>query len=245
MKIRYQMTGSPMTKAAVRVWSKMSTSRLKRHFISILLTIFTILMLLHLHTYLLKAMMRSLLYGASDLETMEAFETRQTLLDARCINMTKEDNGDIDVMTHTPHKLLYCPVPKAGKTFWVRVFRFISGDVPNHVKVKSVFDVDREFAHYAPWKEGVHTKYKLVNKPHFPRKLKFLVARDPYERILSAYIDKIFLMDFWFSHGSAIIDQRDRLNMMAKANADGSRNVSRCPYDITVSLLVTLDTIPE
>ncbi|KAK3788455.1 hypothetical protein RRG08_004750 [Elysia crispata] len=163
-----------------------------------------------------------------DEETMNTFAMRKKLYQEGCKYVTKVHKEAIEILVNDQYKLAYCPLPKAGKTFWVRVFRFISRDVGDSVKVRSFYDVDRRFAHFEKWKVNPVLKY-IPGKENNQtlHNLKFMVTRDPYRRLLSAYIDKILLPDFWFTHGRAIVKQRKK-NKTAGSNKD-----VECPGDIS------------
>ncbi|RUS91637.1 hypothetical protein EGW08_000610, partial [Elysia chlorotica] len=90
--------------------------------------------------------------------------------------------------------MLYCVVPKAGCTFWKRIFR--SFETKTNPRKEDVFNISRASVHdaldggkgsiYSLWRHGMD---------RFPTRL--LVTRDPYSRLISTYLDKIYLPDFW------------------------------------------------
>lgn len=101
--------------------------------------------------------------------------------------------------------------------------RFLNGDVkPN---VHNPLEVDRMYVHYGPMK---NTKvYDLHNETQrieaSSSGYKFMFARNPYSRLYSAYIDKIFLPDYWRSAARPIVKRRP----------DVSEWRQQCPNDIS------------
>ncbi|RUS76801.1 hypothetical protein EGW08_015447, partial [Elysia chlorotica] len=116
-------------------------------------------------------------------------ERRQRIQDI-CMNDPDAKKGGLSgIYTHRPSGVIYCYVPKAGCTFWKRIFygvnqvNFFSQDSVHsqlvHRKAKYGMAFDRE-------------KHSLENYP-----IRFTVARDPFSRLLSSYLDKFYLPDFW------------------------------------------------
>ncbi|XP_076449443.1 uncharacterized protein LOC143285885 [Babylonia areolata] len=89
------------------------------------------------------------------------------------------------------HHLLFCFIPKNGCSFWKRVFAIIDGSLQG----KSVFNLSST---------GIHRRAKafdtlaIGNKSlismyhHLQSSKKAFFVRDPYERLFSGYIDKLF-----------------------------------------------------
>ncbi|XP_050709661.1 carbohydrate sulfotransferase 11-like [Eriocheir sinensis] len=87
------------------------------------------------------------------------------------------------------HKALYCFVPKVGCTNWKRLWMILTGlsqeDNPQ--------DIPEDVPHL------LHDQMMLVNQPYDASELqhkldtykKLIVVRDPFERFLSAYRDKL------------------------------------------------------
>ena len=102
-------------------------------------------------------------------------------------------------------KLFYCFVPKTGCTYWKRVLRFIGKDYRG--RFKSPEEIPRMHAHFGPY---INTKViQLHNKSNLERlgnKFRFMFTRDPYERLWSGYLDKLYLPDFWWWLGTKIIN---------------------------------------
>ena len=90
--------------------------------------------------------------------------------------------------------LAYCSVPKTGCTFWKRVIRFLNEDGPN--KLESPFDIPRYHTHFLPFLTT--PIYSLTEGNNILGNYsKFMFTRDPYSRLWSGFLDKLFLPDFW------------------------------------------------
>lgn len=99
----------------------------------------------------------------------------------------------------------YCFVPKAGCTFWMRVFAFVTNRTGS---ARSPWDIPRLTVH-----AGGNSSNNESNYPHggplwyyekdamAPDTLRFVVTRDPFSRLWSAYVDKMMLPDFWKTMG--------------------------------------------
>ncbi|KAK3581286.1 hypothetical protein CHS0354_033019 [Potamilus streckersoni] len=87
------------------------------------------------------------------------------------------------------HKVMYCPVEKSGSTFWRRVFYLLYGwntsyVHPFQVPVQEALSQQFEsFIQLRLWKRG------NVSPESF---FMFMFVRNPYTRILSAYVDKLY-----------------------------------------------------
>ena len=87
-------------------------------------------------------------------------------------------------------RILHCSVPKIGSTFWRRILHVLGQEDP---KLVSPFMVARS--------ESLRRKFSrsLTNRKNEDKynnlldsSLKFVFARDPYNRLFSTYIDKVF-----------------------------------------------------
>ena len=94
------------------------------------------------------------------------------------------------------YKLSYCRVAKVGSTFWTQVFMTLLGIKPEYNKaVDSVFEVPRDEAHETI-KLHENILMELTDK-RIHSTTSFLVARNPYSRLFSSYIDQIYLPNKW------------------------------------------------
>ncbi|XP_048245479.1 carbohydrate sulfotransferase 10-like [Haliotis rufescens] len=123
------------------------------------------------------------------------FQKRKQLYQSGCL---KTPRGNVaPLLAHLPSRLAVCLTPKVGCTFWTRIMMFLNGNYTNQ-HVKSPFDIDRYSAHYD--NKGVKFKYSFNEKNIIEMGsdlTKVLFVRDPYARLWSAYLDKIFLPDYW------------------------------------------------
>lgn len=94
--------------------------------------------------------------------------------------------------------LSYCEVPSASSTYWAQVFMALAGINPkfhDYDDAKSIFDLPKSIVH-----DAIRQQSGLVMEKEDKRvKLTttFLVARNPYSRLFSAYIDQIYLPLNW------------------------------------------------
>ncbi|XP_071542915.1 carbohydrate sulfotransferase 11-like isoform X2 [Panulirus ornatus] len=103
-------------------------------------------------------------------------------------NLPKSRSDLIHLLVDDRHKAIYCYVPKVACTTWKRLWLILSG-ISN---ATNPLDIPEEKPHVD------HHKMMLVKQPYnttyLQRKLytytKFLVVRDPYERLVSAFRDK-------------------------------------------------------
>ena len=124
-------------------------------------------------------------------------------------------------------KLFYCSVPKVGCTYWKRILRYIGKDFNGHIK--SPEEIPRMYTHFGPYNNtrvvSLHntSTIKLLDNKINPlsltmdtaqsssghsenKSVKFMFTRDPYERLWSGYLDKLYLPDFWSWLGIKIIN---------------------------------------
>ncbi|XP_064611806.1 carbohydrate sulfotransferase 11-like [Liolophura sinensis] len=116
-------------------------------------------------------------------------------------------------------KFAICFVPKVGCTFWKRLFLALQKNKTN------IFEFTKNQAH----KENVVDS--VLKIPRFDAAYKFLseatrvmFARDPYSRLYSAYVDKFYLGDFWYSNGRKI---------MGLVRRNATRHSRLCGHDLT------------
>ncbi|XP_045208517.2 carbohydrate sulfotransferase 12-like [Mercenaria mercenaria] len=118
------------------------------------------------------------------------------------------------------NKTLYCPVEKVATTFWRRVIY-----QANH---RSVIRHPYQVSIYMALSQNFHYPDKEQSAETLKSDFKFFFVRNPFHRILSAYIDKIFVPNpqFWDQFG------RHSIQMFRK-------NDSRlCYHDATFSEFV-------
>lgn len=120
------------------------------------------------------------------------FKERKKLLNEKC----KLTEVSSNLLKHTPvtkaffyspeAKLVVCKVPKIGSTFWARVFAALEGETT----ARRAFQLDRYQVHDGKYEIGF-----VFAKEAQKRGSKICVAaRNPYTRLFSAYLDKIYLL---------------------------------------------------
>eukprot|EP00090_Calanus_glacialis_P040237 TRINITY_DN7013_c0_g1_i6.p1 TRINITY_DN7013_c0_g1~~TRINITY_DN7013_c0_g1_i6.p1 ORF type:complete len:438 (-),score=101.44 TRINITY_DN7013_c0_g1_i6:166-1479(-) len=83
------------------------------------------------------------------------------------------------------HGLMWCKVPKAASTSWLHAYLTMA-HVP-HYEIPE----DNGMGLHAFLREKYPLLSKNLNKQFMPVSLKFLVVRHPFERVISAYMDKL------------------------------------------------------
>jgi len=83
------------------------------------------------------------------------------------------------------HGLMWCKVPKAASTSWLHAYLTMA-----HVPEYEIPE-DNGMGLHAFLREKYPLLSKNLNKQFMPVSLKFLVVRHPFERVISAYMDKI------------------------------------------------------
>ncbi|KAL8572588.1 hypothetical protein ACOMHN_017222 [Nucella lapillus] len=78
-------------------------------------------------------------------EKEEEFRRRRTLYEKTCGGHVNGRGGDI--YYHEPSRLALCHVPKAGCSFWKRIFHFLNNET-NGRGVASPFQIDRYYVHF-------------------------------------------------------------------------------------------------
>ena len=118
---------------------------------------------------------------------------RLQILRLKCM----ENKTERDITFHNPEnvklyfahnlKLAFCKIPKCGSTFWMQIFLTLTAKNGN----RDVFGRERVSAHSNTY--YLRESYKNIQ----PDYTVFMMTRNPYSRLYSAYIDKIYLPGFW------------------------------------------------
>lgn len=131
-----------------------------------------------------------------------------------------------DAYVTPDNRLVYCDIPKVGCTYWKQIIRFLSRDFIGDVR--SPEDISRMYVHFGDWNKTRLLKLREqenideVNKAGYT----FTMTRDPYARLWSGYLDKLFLPDFWWWLGTAIVNQ---------TRPDATDWSRKCGHDVTFS----------
>ena len=135
-----------------------------------------------------------------EIETLIYLKTERTerlrLVDQHCGHTASTEMISTRSLTRmlvdSQHKVLYCSVPKCGTTSWLLMVAYLSGKVD----IKLTTQEDNKFQ---AWKNEemarIGIKYLNIYPPKRAMRFikdyyKFLIVRNPYERLISAYTDK-------------------------------------------------------
>lgn len=122
----------------------------------------------------------------------QAYKRRQNALQFNASHYTPEsiwDNKEVleHIIVDQKHQLLYCYVPKVACTNWKRTLLYLSGNS----NVSRPLDIPADFVH----RTGVFPKlanFSIEDATHMLRTYTtFLIVRHPFERLLSAYRNKL------------------------------------------------------
>ncbi|XP_050419105.1 carbohydrate sulfotransferase 9 [Patella vulgata] len=125
-----------------------------------------------------------------------------------------------NLMYSPEKKFLYCPVEKVGSTFWRRLFLIVNGVS----KTNNPFNVSANI--YSKNYSAIKEETTVIRNS-----LKFIMVREPYSRLLSAYANKLFDINpfYWSIYGRKVI----------KAVRKNPSNKSlSCGHDVTFPELV-------
>ena len=156
----------------------------------------------------------------------ERFNERRRNLQQTCHNLSLTGMSSSEGATKShfllddKHKLVYCFVEKNGCTFWKRVFQILNG----FKNVSDPFDTKSEDA-YGGYQTAENMPFYEIHKV-LSSYTKFMFVRDPYERLLSGYVDKLFVpyAPYWFDLGRFIVQ---------KFRQNDAPTVRSCGDDVT------------
>lgn len=107
------------------------------------------------------------------------------------------------------YKLSYCRVSKAGSTYMAQLFMTLAGIDPefhDYGEANTMFDVHRDQIHVAMKRNSALSMY--IDDKRVQLTTSFLVTRNPYSRLFSAYIDQIFLPNRWTEASRMVSDPK-------------------------------------
>lgn len=113
---------------------------------------------------------------------------RNSLLRQKC-SIAKHHHASTNLTFYMYHwkNLNYCKVPKTGSTFWMQVF----------LTLKKIRSVEDAFGNKRNQYHKIVMNKTSTLHPVSSNDVIFHVTRNPYSRLYSAYIDKIYLPAFW------------------------------------------------
>lgn len=157
----------------------------------------------------------------------DRFVRRRLQLQEQCNEMREyfeAQNSENAVKEHLTidkkHKIVYCAIEKIGCTFWKRVFQILSGfrNVTDPFQIQGI----RAYEGYLTAKglpfDRIHYLLKHSEK--------FMFVREPYERLLSGYVDKLFAPNaaYWAFIGTFITKNIRQNSSQVELN---------CGHDVT------------
>ncbi|XP_067656684.1 carbohydrate sulfotransferase 11-like isoform X2 [Haliotis asinina] len=160
-------------------------------------------------------------HGRYDPTTAE-IQKRVKHLQNRCRRMEGNDGVLRRVYVSEGANLAYCPVAKIGTTFWKRVILYLNNDTGSN-QVHSPFEIPRSFVHYGNTTNTTVLKRWQINEAILNKYTRIMFTRDPYARLWSAYLDKLYLPDFWKRHAGSIIKTRQNI----------TEDALKCHHDVT------------
>ena len=151
----------------------------------------------------------------------QRFKERKRVLDSGCPQYLQQ-RGEINrtytgVYKSIIQNVFYCPIEKTGSTEWRLLFKNVS---KHGIKVKTIGSVGARFV-------------PLENiQPYRHSPIRFLFVREPYHRLVSAYVDKLLSPNviFWAGIGRYIVK---------KFRANASRLSRKCGHDVTFAEFIT------
>lgn len=123
------------------------------------------------------------------------------------------------------YKFSVCFAPKIGSTFWKTVMRLLQNEDLNEDKFTTgLLNLNKDEIHRVklPWLSLLRHSEDVFSFPRSSRAVVF--TRNPYTRLFSAYIDKLFLPSFWKFVGIAIVH---------RLRAEPSPESLECGHDVT------------
>ncbi|XP_062577778.1 carbohydrate sulfotransferase 9-like [Saccostrea cucullata] len=110
-------------------------------------------------------------------------------------------------------KLSYCKVPKAGSSLWTQIFMILrTGPRQNSKKINEIVKESRNNLHgIKPFFSSIPTEGNSTTS--------IIMSRNPYSRLFSAFIDKIYLMD--------------KFEITKKISLHYGKSKSLCGYKVT------------
>ena len=126
----------------------------------------------------------------------------------------KKCENFVTIFTDEERRLLYCYVPKVGSTFWIRVLDII---IQNR-NVHNPFDIPRLQVDKDVMK---NIRNEVIDEIDTSEWVKFLFVRNPYERLLSTYIDKFVSPNKYYYLGGMYFVERYRANASTESKTCG------------------------
>ncbi|XP_077292620.1 carbohydrate sulfotransferase 11-like [Arctopsyche grandis] len=124
---------------------------------------------------------------------------RQMRIKNYCSLNIKETNMQYGVtrrlMIDSDDEITWCPICKAGSTIWMKVFAVLGSELDPNIKLPNKDIQVSKLAKKAYPYLGAMRVYDLLNTSK-----KFMIVRHPFERLLSAFRDKLEDVDKTYYH---------------------------------------------
>jgi len=173
-------------------------------------------------------------------------QTRQRNVAKACARMTFKKSKMVvpdwsEMYVDDDRRYVYCLVSKVSCTSWKRTLLWMTGKVPS--RYSSMYDMPIGYIHNHAYNDQV--MHRLINlvEPEVERRLyggdyyKFLFVREPLDRVVSAYRDKILadpayhIDDYILKHHrtkqSVVNNSTERSSTSRPASAAGSERSSK------------------
>ena len=139
------------------------------------------------------------------------FRRRTERIQKRCKANKRWATGSMagKLYVYRSGNITYCETPKTGCTFWKRIIRFLNHDYEG--TLNSPLDISRHYVHSVPYNNTPRLSQitmDIVNALSTAGRDRIMFTRNPYSRIWSAYLDKLYLPSMWIMFGLTIIKEQ-------------------------------------
>ncbi|XP_060080388.1 carbohydrate sulfotransferase 13-like [Ylistrum balloti] len=155
------------------------------------------------------------------------FQQRNSIIHDGCQNLKQYyavQDSEAAVKEHlvvdSKNQITYCAIEKIGCTFWKRIFQILSGwqNVSDPFRIKGIHAY-----------EGYQTAKRLPFDKIYNilvHSTKFMFVREPFERLLSGYVDKLYSPNaaYWNFIGRYIV---------TRFRENPTNHSAECGHDIT------------
>ncbi|XP_064615326.1 carbohydrate sulfotransferase 11-like [Liolophura sinensis] len=120
------------------------------------------------------------------------------------------------------NKLVYCSVLKGGSTFWKRLLAITSG----FITAKTPYDIPANASHDR-YLDNLNQQLPQRVDAILDSSLKFMFTREPYSRLFSCYVDKVFTPRPFYSR------LRDSILLLTRPGWDNILQGRSCAVDVS------------
>lgn len=140
------------------------------------------------------------MFGNKTIEVL--FKARQNHLTNACLKEGRLPPISVEnsvfpgkTIVETRHRILFCPVQKAGSTFWKKTLKAMN----SQGKFTSPYQVGRQNKRYTElYQDFRKSRPKYMRNLFMKYAVSLLVVRDPYTKLFSAYVDKLYHPNYLF-----------------------------------------------